>query len=57
MIWDLFTLCPTPAAAVAAGTSAIEALIQPLGLFRKRAVAFQKLSQDYLEKQVWSLKF
>lgn len=29
-----------------------QALIQPLGLFRKRAAAIQQLSQDYLYKQV-----
>lgn len=52
MIWDLFRLCPTPAAAVAADVKAIEALITPLGLFRKRAVALQRLSEDYLYKQV-----
>ena len=52
VIWDLFLLCPTPAAATSADVAAIQALIQPLGLFRKRAVAIQKLSRDYLEKQV-----
>ncbi len=30
----------------------MQALIQPLGLFRKRALAIQQLSQDYLYKQV-----
>ena len=29
-----------------------QALIQPLGLFRKRALAIQQLSHDYLYKQV-----
>ena len=52
VIWDLFLLCPTPAAAASADVAAIQALIQPLGLFRKRAVAIQKLSRDYLGKQV-----
>ncbi|GAB4822354.1 hypothetical protein N2152v2_009400 [Parachlorella kessleri] len=51
VIWDLFLLCPTPAAATSADVAAIQTLIQPLGLFRKRAVAIQKLSRDYLEKQ------
>lgn len=50
IIWDLFQLCPTPQAAVAADTSRIQDLIQPLGLFRKRAVAIQRLSEDYLNK-------
>lgn len=52
VIWDLFQLCPTPQAAVAADVSAIESLITPLGLFRKRAVAVQRLSHDYIHKQV-----
>lgn len=51
MIWDLFGLCPTPAAALAADVGAIQALVQPLGLFRKRALAIQQLSHDYLYKQ------
>ena len=46
----LFSLCPTPAAAVAAETAALEAIIQPLGLFRKRAVALQRMSDDYINK-------
>jgi endonuclease III len=45
VIWDLFALCPTAQAAVIADVAAIEALIQPLGLFRKRAVAIQRLSR------------
>ena len=52
MIWDLFRLCPTPAAAIAADVGALAALIQPLGLFRKRAAGVQRLSEDYLYKQV-----
>lgn len=52
VIWELFALCPTPAAAIAADTAAISALIQPLGLFRKRAAAIQQLSHDFLYKQV-----
>lgn len=51
VIWELFQLCPTPAAAVAADVQQVQALIQPLGLFRKRALAIQQLSQDYLYKQ------
>ena len=50
VIWELFRIACTPEAAVAADTSAIEALIQPLGLFRKRAVALQTMSREYLEK-------
>ncbi|EFN59677.1 hypothetical protein CHLNCDRAFT_14045, partial [Chlorella variabilis] len=51
VIWQLFALCPTPAAAIAADVQQVQALIQPLGLFRKRAAAIQQLSQDYLYKQ------
>jgi hypothetical protein len=52
VIWRLFELCPTPQAAVAADVSAIRAIIQPLGLFNKRAVAVQRFSQDYTDKEV-----
>ncbi|KAI3429502.1 hypothetical protein D9Q98_005591 [Chlorella vulgaris] len=51
VIWELFALCPTPAAAISADQQQLQALIQPLGLFRKRAAAIQQLSQDYLYKQ------
>lgn len=50
VIWELFNLCPTPAAAVAADTETIQNLIQPLGLFRKRAMAIQRLSHEYLTR-------
>jgi methyl-CpG-binding domain protein 4 len=54
VIWRLFELCPTPEAAAAADTAAIEALIQPLGLFRRRAAAVQRLSAEYgLSKASW----
>ena len=33
---------------MAADTQAIQDLIQPLGLFRKRAVAIQRLSEEYV---------
>ena len=56
VIGELFALCPTPAAAIAADTAAISALIQPLGLFRKRATAIQQLSYDFLYKQVGVLQ-
>ncbi|KAL4427718.1 hypothetical protein ABPG75_001807 [Micractinium tetrahymenae] len=51
VIWELFSLCPTPAAAIAADVQQVQNLIQPLGLFRKRALAIQQLSHDYLYKQ------
>ena len=52
MIWDLFALCPTPEAAVAANQAAIRDLVRPLGLFNKRAAAVQRFSREYMEKQV-----
>ena len=52
MFWKLLELCPTPEAAVAADTAAIRDIIAPLGLHNKRAVAVQRLSQDYLQKEV-----
>lgn len=52
MFWKLLELCPTPEAAVAADTGAIRDIIAPLGLHNKRAVAVQRLSHDYLEKDV-----
>lgn len=50
VMWDLFALIPSPGAAVAAETSAVEEIIQPLGLFRKRAAALQRMSDEYLKK-------
>jgi endonuclease III len=49
VIWELFELCPSPQAAVDMETQRIQTLIQPLGLFRKRAIAFQKMSGEYLQ--------
>jgi len=52
VIWDLFKLIPTPEAAIAIeDTSEIEKIIQPLGLFRKRAVAIKKMSEEFQNKQ------
>jgi hypothetical protein len=50
---QLWALCPTPEAAAAADTAALEALIQPLGLQRKRAAALQRFSREYVSKS-WS---
>jgi methyl-CpG-binding domain protein 4 len=49
----LLELCPTPQAAVAADVAAIRGIIAPLGLHNKRAVAVQRLSHDFVHKQVW----
>ena len=51
VIWSLFKLCPTPAAAVVADPQQVSAITDCLG-FYKRAAAFQRFSHDYLEKQV-----
>jgi methyl-CpG-binding domain protein 4 len=48
VIWKLFSTYPTPEAAIAANTTDLEVLLRPLGLFRKRALAIQKLSEEYL---------
>lgn len=48
VIWKLFSKCPNPQAAMAANTTDLEVLLHPLGLFRKRALAIQKLSEEYL---------
>jgi len=52
VIWDLFAMCPTPQAAVAADQAAIRELIRPLGLFNKRAAAVQRFSEEYVDKRV-----
>lgn len=52
VFWKLLELCPTPEAAIAADTAAIRDIIAPLGLHNKRAVAVQKLSQDFVQKEV-----
>ncbi len=49
---DLFTLCPTAEAAVQADVQAIQNIIKPLGLFRKRAAAIQRFSHDYMHTDV-----
>jgi len=54
VFWRLLSLCPTPEAAVAADVDAIRAVITPLGLHNKRAVAVRRLSHDFLHKQVGS---
>ena len=50
VIWKLFDLIPNAQAAVEADETEIEAIIQPLGLFRKRSKAIKRFSQEYLEK-------
>jgi hypothetical protein len=52
VLWQLLELCPTPEAAAAADAAAIRAIITPLGLHNKRATAVQRLSHDFVHKQV-----
>ncbi len=52
VVWELFARFPTAAAAAAADATeleALEALLRPLGLFRKRAAGLVRLSKEYLE--------
>lgn len=53
VIWKLFERYPTPHSMVAALNDDLEQLLQPLGLFRKRAQALRLFSRDYIEKD-WS---
>ena len=50
VVFRLFQLYPTPERLIEASTSELETLLQPLGLFRKRAVAIQRFSKEYIEK-------
>ena len=49
VIWNFFKLCPNPESAIETEISEIEKLIQPLGLFRKRAVALKRFSEEYMK--------
>ncbi|KAK9816537.1 hypothetical protein WJX72_001655 [[Myrmecia] bisecta] len=51
VLWKLLALISTPEAAVKADVSQIQDIIQPLGLFRKRALAIQRFSHEFLTKQ------
>lgn len=52
VLWRLFELAPTPEAAAVVDTAAVEAVIQPLGLHRKRALMFKRFSQEYIADDV-----
>lgn len=52
VLWQLLELCPTPEAAAAADPGAVRSIITPLGLHNKRALAVQRLSHDFIHKQV-----
>ena len=61
VLWRLFLLAPTPEAAAAlgadpgapgvrpSGVERVERVVAPLGLHRKRAKAFVRLSEEYAE--------
>lgn len=55
ILWKLFEFAPTPEAGALAEPEQIEAIIKPLGLFRKRALMFKRFSREYLEKDVRQL--
>lgn len=48
---ELFRRYPTPDALRSAEAHELQILIKPLGMWRKRSVALQRLSDDYLEKE------
>ncbi|GLU17349.1 hypothetical protein SLE2022_337200 [Rubroshorea leprosula] len=50
LISDFFTLCPDAKTCTDIATEEIEKLITPLGLQKKRAVALQRFSQEYLSE-------
>ncbi|XP_060192914.1 methyl-CpG-binding domain protein 4-like protein [Lycium barbarum] len=47
---EFFTLCPNAVVATEVAAEDIENLIRPLGLYRKRSLDIQRLSQEYLGK-------
>lgn len=47
---ELFSLCPNAKTATEVPTEEIQNVIKSLGLYRKRAVMIQRLSQEYLEE-------
>lgn len=52
ILWKLFELAPTPEIAMNADPEAVEAVIYPLGLYKKRALMFKRFSREYLQKEV-----
>ena len=52
ILWKLFEYAPTPEVAMEGNPAEIEAIIKPLGLFRKRALMFKRFSKEYVEKPV-----
>ena len=49
VIWNLFKLFPCPEAAVQADVAELETMLHPLGLYKKRAVAFRRFSLEYMK--------
>lgn len=52
VLWALFALVSSPAAAEHVNVEAIQEIIYPLGLATKRAVMIKRFSAEYLSKQV-----
>ncbi|KAJ8548858.1 hypothetical protein K7X08_029839 [Anisodus acutangulus] len=52
---EFFSLCPNAVAATEVAAEDIENLIRPLGLYRKRSLDIQRLSQEHLGKHVTQL--
>ena len=52
VIWRLFELAPSAAAAAVADPAAVRAIIEPLGLAPKRVPMLQRFSREYLDKDV-----
>jgi endonuclease III len=57
VIWRLFDLIPTPEAAMGADVAAIREIIEPLGLAPKRAPMLIRFSKEYIEKEVWPVRW
>ena len=69
VLWRLFLLAPTPEAAAAlgadpgapgvrpSGVERVERVVAPLGLHRKRARAFVRLSEEYAEAKKMTTPF
>lgn len=53
VIWKLFDMYPTPQNMIEAETTALQDLLEPLGLHRKRATTLQRFSKEFLDKD-WS---
>ena len=55
VVYELLNTYPTPEAILQASENDLERLIQPLGMYRKRAVCILRVSRDYLStrEHIW----